>query len=104
MRRLGQSGLSDRVMADLRSALAKHDWVESALLFGSRANGNFRDGSDIDLAVLGTANSTERAQLWADVDSLPLVFKVDLVFLQELDNPALKRKILDEGALFYPAK
>jgi predicted nucleotidyltransferase len=50
------------------------------LIFGSRAKGGFRDGSDIDLAVFAPSMVDSRfTQLWQAIDDLPLVFNVDLL-------------------------
>ena len=46
-------GLSDETVKDLCSVFACYDNIEKVLLFGSRAKGNFREGSDIDLALFG---------------------------------------------------
>ncbi|UZK04729.1 nucleotidyltransferase domain-containing protein [Venatoribacter cucullus] len=46
-------GLSEREIALLRAALAAHPNVQRAVLYGSRAMGNYRTGSDIDLTLEG---------------------------------------------------
>ena len=95
-------GLSSSVISQIIAVFASFSKVERVVLFGSRAQGTFRDGSDIDLAVLApTMNSAEFSELWAEVDALPLVFKVDCLHWNELDNAALKEKIMTTGVLFY---
>ena len=47
-------GLSDRVIKELQEVFNRHKNINKVLIFGSRAKGNYRDGSDIDLAALGT--------------------------------------------------
>lgn len=42
-------------------------------------------------------------QLWNEIDALPIVFKVDCLHFEQLDNNVLKHKILDEGVVFYQA-
>jgi uncharacterized protein len=72
------------------------------LIFGSRAKGGARPGSDIDLAVIAPEmTDAEFARLWNAIDDLPLVFKVDLLHWDRLANPRLKDKIPREGCLFY---
>ena len=46
-------GLSDIVIADIRSVLERHANIEKAIIFGSRAKGTYSEGSDIDIAVIG---------------------------------------------------
>ena len=49
----GGHGLSERTVAQIREALAHFPEVEKAVLFGSRAKGVQKPGSDIDLALSG---------------------------------------------------
>ena len=46
-------GLKPEVIANINRVLAAHPEVEQALLYGSRAKGNYRLGSDIDLCLVG---------------------------------------------------
>jgi predicted nucleotidyltransferase len=45
-------GLLDRDMEAIAAVLSQEPRVEKAIIFGSRAKGNFRNGSDVDLAQL----------------------------------------------------
>ena len=47
-------GLSDKVIDEINGVFRKHSEVEKVLIFGSRVKGNYRPGSDIDLAVIGS--------------------------------------------------
>lgn len=49
----GFFGLPDKTLATIRHILAECTAVEKAILYGSRAKGNYRLGSDIDLALIG---------------------------------------------------
>ena len=97
-------GLSAEIINQLQTVFQGYADIESVYMFGSRAAGTFRDGSDIDLAVIAPAmtDSTFTA-LWNEVDALPLVFKVDCIHFEQLENKALKKKILEHGVQFYPA-
>ncbi|HSO80445.1 MAG TPA: nucleotidyltransferase domain-containing protein [Chromatiaceae bacterium] len=95
-------GLSERIRADIRQVFGHYPAIERVLIFGSRAKGNARPGSDIDLAVIAPEiTDAEFARLWNAIDDLPLVFKVDLLHWDRLANPRLKDKIPREGCLFY---
>lgn len=48
-------GLPGKTLAIIRQILANHPFVECAILYGSRAKGNYKNGSDIDLTFVGTA-------------------------------------------------
>ncbi len=95
-------GLSDRIRADMGQVFAHYPAIERVLIFGSRAKGGARPGSDIDLAVIAPEmTDAEFARLWNAIDDLPLVFKVDLLHWDRLANTRLKDKIPREGCLFY---
>lgn len=95
-------GLSERIRADFERVFTQYQAIERVLIFGSRAKGNARAGSDIDLAVVSSGmTDAEFARLWSEIDDLPLVFKVDLLHWDRLANPALQDKIQREGVSFY---
>lgn len=97
-------GLSELVTDQLLAVFARYADIESVYLFGSRATGHYRDGSDIDLAILAPKMDPKIfSNLWNEVDALPIVFKVDCLHFEELTNNALKEKILREGVRFYPS-
>lgn len=97
-------GLSELVTDQLLAIFAHYSDIEAVYLFGSRATGQYRDGSDIDLAVCApTMPSHVFSRLWNEVDALPIVFKVDCLHFEQLENEALKEKILREGVRFYPS-
>lgn len=69
-------GLSDSTVAKIRGVLARFPAIDKAVLYGSRAKGNYRPGSDIDLTLQG-AMLTPR--LLADaLDELLLPYSIDL--------------------------
>ena len=97
-------GLSARIRADFIRVFERYPQIERVLIFGSRAKGSAKPGSDIDLAVLAPQmTDAVFAQLWNAIDDLPLVFKVDLIHWDRLANLELKDKIRREGCLFYDA-
>ena len=46
-------GLSDSVVKELQDVFRRHANIRKVLIFGSRSKGNYREGSDIDLALIG---------------------------------------------------
>jgi proline iminopeptidase len=96
-------GLSADVIQMLREVFSHYPETERVMVFGSRAKGTYKSGSDIDLAVIATNMSPQRfAQLWSELDSLPLIFKVDVLHWNTLANSRLQAKIMEEGQLLYP--
>ena len=101
---VAEFGLSAAILDDLRRGFSAYPEIERVLIFSSRAKGGFRDGSDIDLAVFAPAMSAERfTRLWNELDALPLLFKLDVLHWDRLDNLRLKEKVLAEGKIFFVA-
>jgi predicted nucleotidyltransferase len=82
-------GLSDEHAALIVETL-KACGVSRAVLFGSRAKGNWRDNSDIDIAVLGCANI---GGLLSQLDELPMPYKFDVVDYETISHKPLREHI-----------
>ncbi|NMA60592.1 MAG: nucleotidyltransferase domain-containing protein [Firmicutes bacterium] len=96
-------GLPPKSMNMILKSLGKWDEIERASIFGSRAMGNFKNGSDVDLALFGS-KITHQTLLGLGTllnEELPLPYHFDLVHYESLDNPALKHHIDTAGKLFY---
>ena len=64
-------GLTEETINKINTVLASHPSIEKAVLFGSRAKGNFRPGSDIDLSLYGeTISSKELGEISSELDDL----------------------------------
>jgi predicted nucleotidyltransferase len=83
-------GLSEKHMNMIVDVLAAAG-VSKALVFGSRAKGNWRDNSDVDIAIFG--NGVNLGALCAKLDELPIPQKFDLVDFESVNNPALREHI-----------
>jgi predicted nucleotidyltransferase len=78
-------GLPAQASQQLVHTLAEHPGVKQIWLFGSRAMGRARAGSDIDLALEGPQlNHHDLLQLMNQVDELLLAWKVDLSLRHQL--------------------
>jgi predicted nucleotidyltransferase len=98
-----QFGLPDDVLPRLLAVLSSNPKVKQITLYGSRAKGNSRDGSDIDLCLDGDALSLkDLAELDASIDDLLLPWKVDIAVMQQIDNPDLIAHIERVGVMLYP--
>lgn len=95
-------GLSDKAITRIVEVLARHPAVESAVIYGSRARGDFKPGSDIDLTLHGAALDRRALLDIADeLDELLLPQTIDLSWFAELNHPELKTRIKQEGVEFY---
>lgn len=101
---MSKHGLPDTAVAKLQSVFAAHPHVEQVILYGSRAKGNYRPGSDIDLSIVGDAvDWQELLRIDNEIDDLLLPYKWDLSLLRQIDNPDLLEHIRRVGVVFYPA-
>lgn len=83
-------GLGPDVISSINRVLAAHPEVNQAILYGSRAKGNYRAGSDIDLCLLGDdLTLTQFLKIENELDDLLLPYKIDLSLFHTLDNPEL---------------
>ncbi len=99
---LDMKGIGDWTMNDLRSVFRRHPKVRKVILFGSRAKGNFRTGSDIDLALVGEdIDHEELLRIYNDIDDLGLLYKVDLLHYEEKQGTPIGEPIDRAGKVFY---
>jgi predicted nucleotidyltransferase len=95
-------GLPPETVTRLQGVFAAFPEIEEAVLYGSRAKGNYKPGSDIDLALKG-----EDLTFWdigkiADaVDDLLLPYELDLLHYDTLEHAKLREHIDRVGVSFY---
>ena len=96
-------GLPDEVWPRLLAILTSNPKIKQLTLYGSRAKGNWRRGSDIDLCIDGADLSLrDLDEIDARIDDLLLPWKVDITVLQQIDNPDLVEHIERVGVRLYP--
>ncbi len=99
---MGEFGLSPRTVDLLRRILADFPDVEQAVLYGSRAMGTHKPGSDIDLTLFGDRLTADiRNTIAARLDESPIPYTVDLSRYAELDHAKLREHIDRVGVVFY---
>lgn len=102
MTKLNEFGLSDWTMSDLRSVFSRYPNIKKVILFGSRAKGNYRTGSDIDLALVGDGiGHREILQIYNDIDDLGLLYSIDLLDYNQQKGKPICEHIDRTGKLFY---
>ena len=85
-------------------AIFKHyPQVEKAILYGSRAKGNFKNGSDIDLTLRGGADLSLNViyKILDDLDELLLPYTIDLSIFKDIRDPDVIEHIQRAGITFY---
>lgn len=76
--------------------------IEKVILYGSRAKGTFREGSDIDFTILGkNLNLKNIYAIEEKIEELLLPYSFDISLFDQIDNPDLKDHINRVGKVFY---
>lgn len=95
-------GIDDKILKSIAAVFARHPLVMEARIYGSRARGDFRTGSDIDIALFAPdLDFSEFLRIRGELDDLPCLYKLDTTHFDTLGNEDLKRSILKDGAAFY---
>jgi predicted nucleotidyltransferase len=95
-------GLPAQTVTRLSEVFTAFSQVEEAVLYGSRAKGTFKPGSDIDLALRGEGlNQDILGKIEMAVDDLLLPYEVDLLIYDTLEHVKLKVHIDRVGKSFY---
>ncbi|MCP9916315.1 nucleotidyltransferase domain-containing protein [Cyanobium sp. ATX 6F1] len=95
-------GLPIAAVARIQATLAAFPAIEQATLYGSRALGRHRPGSDIDLTLSGVdLDHRTLARLDVALDDLLLPWRFDLSLLAALQSPELIDHIQRAGVVFY---
>lgn len=95
-------GLEEHIVESIISVFEEHSKVDKAYVFGSRAKGNYRPDSDIDIAIKGQELTTD------DIISMAVAFeaegvtyKIDLIDYNNIKEPELRNHIDRVGIEFY---
>lgn len=100
---MNPSGISDQILQSIIQTCMVFPSVKRVILYGSRARGDYRNGSDIDIAIDAPEMSDiEFSRLWNSLDDLPIIYTMDIVHLQSLKNEALLDAIRQEGHVISP--
>ena len=72
-------GLTEDTIEKFHSVFRKYPEIEEVIIYGFRAKGNYREGSDIDITLKGeNLNESIRSKVWLDLDGLNTPYLIDL--------------------------
>ncbi len=95
-------GLNDVTLNKIRQVLAAYPTVDKAVVYGSRAKGNYRQGSDIDLTLFGdNLDQKQCSDIEEALDDLLLPYMIDLSVYDLLNHDGLKDHIDRVGKVLY---
>ena len=97
-------GLKASIISQIIDVFSNYPDIEKVVIYGSRAKGNFRNGSDIDLTLVGDNLTYELLnRIETQLDNLMLVYTIDLSLFKYIDSPELIDHINRVGKVFYSA-
>ena len=95
-------GLKDYIIEKIQTIFIKYPKLEKVIIYGSRAKGNYRNGSDIDITLKGNGLDLEiQNKIALEIDDLYLPYKFDISIFKQIDNQNLKDHIKRVGKVFY---
>ncbi|SDB56981.1 Predicted nucleotidyltransferase [Desulfonatronum thiosulfatophilum] len=94
-------GLQRSTVQQINNILARHPKVRKAMLYGSRAKGTQKTGSDIDLTLIGDLDLKELYLIMDELDDLLLPYSIDLSLYHDIDDPDVVEHIQRVGKVFY---
>ena len=98
-----QFGLDQKTISAIRAVFDRCKRVQNVVLYGSRAKGNYRQGSDIDLVIVAPELNTEDLLKFEnELEDLMLPYKIDLSLQHHIDNKNLLEHIHRVGREFLP--
>ncbi|MGB9975638.1 nucleotidyltransferase domain-containing protein [Thermovenabulum sp.] len=97
--------IDDKILKELSKIFNNYPGVQKVLLFGSRARGDFKKTSDVDLAVFSENISDREFNLLVDeINEMDTALSFDVVHFEKLKKDSLKENIIKDGVLIYERK
>lgn len=95
-------GLKSQDVDLIIETLQKHSDLQEAIIYGSRAMGNYKPGSDIDIALKGTLKQNTLIEISGELnEGLPLPYKFDLVEYNAITHQPLIDHINQYGQTLF---
>lgn len=98
----GMFGLKPQVLEKLQIVFKTFPEIEKVILYGSRAIGNYKQASDIDLSIVGMdLDLPLQFAIENQLDDLLLPYKIDISIFHKIDNEKLLQHIEQFGKVIY---
>ena len=96
-------GLSNDTVKKIQNVLNRYPQVKKAVLYGSRAKGDYKNGSDIDLTLIGEddLDLVVLGQIMEELDDLLLPYTIDLSIFNRINDSEVLNHIKRMGIIFY---
>jgi len=97
-------GLTEEQLGQITGILAQYRTIVEAVIFGSRAMGTYKDGSDVDIALKGEVTASMAADVkYVLEEETYMPFFFDVAAYGSIDNNKLKQHIDTHGVTLYRA-
>lgn len=94
-------GIYQSTVELLISIFKKYEKIEKVVIYGSRAKGNYREGSDIDLTIFGEIDKSDLYKILDEIDESSTPYLFDISIFKELKSDNLIDHINRIGKVFY---
>lgn len=93
-------GLPERTVNELLNYFKSKPEIEKVMIYGSRAKGTYKNGSDIDFAIW-TDDSKNSYRIGWELEDLDTPYMFDVTDYKTLTHEGMKNSIDKDGKLFY---
>lgn len=94
-------GIPSDTITEITNILNRYPEIYCAKIFGSRAMGNYKRYSDIDIAIFAPESQYLCAHVKDEIDDLYVIYTFDIVHYQMITNEALKSHIQRVGKTIH---
>lgn len=94
-------GLKESTINSLLKIFSEFQSIERVIIYGSRAKGNFKNGSDIDLTIVGEIDFNTLLKIENEIEDLLLPYKIDISLHHQIENKELTDHINRRGKVIY---
>ena len=94
-------GLPEQTLLLLKNYFSSQPEIRKVLIYGSRAMGKEKPGSDIDLAIFTSSDQDLSGKILADLEELPTPYLFDVVDYNQITHPPLREHIDRVGKVLF---
>ena len=97
-----KTGLHHDLIKQIVATILIHVGAKKIIIYGSRARGNFRQTSDIDIAVESYKDSNNDVNILNEIlnEEIPTLLKCEVINLNKV-GAKLRNEVLLEGIVIY---
>ena len=98
---LNEYGIPDYVLQEILQTISNYESITCAQIFGSRAKGNYKRYSDIDIAIFANTEKSLASDLKFDLEEIYMIYEVDVLHFEHTSNEEIKQHINRTGKTIF---